>query len=324
MGLLIQFGGSGTDQQTLLPDSTFTYNLVHYGGICSAQATPDMTVNVTAGAALFSNAPVSFAATTVTVGAADANFDRVDLITVTPAGVVQVEAGAVNTEGANAVAPLTQNVPLYEVIVLAVASPGYTGTITNDMLVDVRTMGLIHTSPYKVSGNWYGPTFPSFTAAQFTAATYNNVMFLCPYFTAKEFTVQAIGLRLTFAAGSGSKARLGLYTDDGAGGLALLLDAGQVAIDTTTGDRSATGLSQVIAPGWIWRACAFQSFTGSIQTYTENAGGFSPVGASSLLQAVSQPNGALKFTGISGALPSSLSSPDYSASSFPAIGLQAT
>lgn len=321
MGLLIQFGGSGTDQQSLLPDDLFTYNLVHYGGIASAQSTPDMTVNVTAGAALFSNAPVSFPATTVTIGAADATRDRVDLVTVTPAGVVQVEPGELN-DGLAALAPSTTNVPLYEVYVMNQGRTDYTGTVVDDALTDARTLGLIHTSPYKVSGLWYGPTLPSLTTGQFDNSNNNN-MYLVPFFTAKELTIQAIGIMVNVAAGAGAKARLGVYQDDGAGGLSLALDAGQVPIDVATA-QSVTGLSLTLAPGFWWRALAFQSFTGSTcRLYTENVGGFSPIGASSLFNVCSSPYGAMKFSGISGALPTTPSGPDYSALSFPAIGIQA-
>lgn len=303
---------------------------VQYGCAVTAQGSPNMTVAVAAGSVLVGNVPASVAAGNQTITAADAALDRVDSIVVNSSGTVSVLTGTLPAAGDNPQPASSAGYALLATIyVLNQADPNYTGTITNTVITDQRGsqtqsgFALIHTSPYKISSLWYGPQ--NLGRSDVTWA--NNEMYLVPYFTAKNFAVQAIGVGVNGAGTTGSKARLGIYSDDGAGGLTLLVDAGQVAVDVNTTYPSVS-ISQTLTPGWWWFACAFQSLgVTKPSMFTANCRAVSPLGASALSVMSLQTNGsygAMRFTGISGALPSSPSSPDYSSQAQPTVWVQAT
>lgn len=280
----------------------------------TAQGTPDMTVALSAGAVLFDNAPVTVAAdTSISITAADADLDRYDIITVDSAGASAVQDGTPGVEG-----PDVDMTSLLGLAIIKVAA-GVT-EITTDDITDVRDFAIVHISPYRVSGLWYGPEGTLTSLAGWT----NNDMFLVPFFTGKDFAIQKIGVSLLSAGTAGSKGRLGIYRDDGNGALTLLVDAGQVALDTGSGEMSAS-TSQTLAPGWWWFACAFQSLGASTPGLTALVStGYGPVGRSSLpTGAPVTAAGGMKQAGVSGGLPTNPSSLVYAVQS-PQIWVQAT
>lgn len=284
----------------------------------TAQTPPNMTVAVAAGSVIHTNTEASVSLQNVAITTADATHDRYDLISVDNTGTVSVTAGVAD---GTLTQPDNADVKLAHVYVYSQANANYTGTITSGAIQDIRTKVLRHQSPYRVSGLWYGAA----GAGTFQSGWADGDMYLVPLFVGRTFAVQAIGCRTVApAATAGSKGRFGIYSDDGAGTLSLLVDAGQVAID---GGASAvsTNISVTLSPGWWWLAMAFQNL-GATKPNLEgiNSIASSPVGSSSLISAASGQTGYIRFSGISGSLPSTPSSPDFSGGSFaPAVVIKA-
>jgi len=120
-----------------------TYTRPVQGGAVTAQGTPDTTAAVAAGYALIANASVAFTAGNVTPTTADAEIDRKDAVVVNSSGTKSVLAGPVN-DGINVQAPDTTGYALLAYIdILSQAHPSYTGTITNDMITDMRQAAFV-------------------------------------------------------------------------------------------------------------------------------------------------------------------------------------
>ena len=304
---------------------------VQYGCAVAAQSVPDGTVQIAAGGLTFDNAPLSFAAVAsfdiLTGHPADPSLDRYDVVGSNSSGAATLVVGTPGTPGPTDLTTLATIRPFAQIRVPAGAT-----TITSDLITDARgvktvsdSFGLIHASPYRVSGTWYGPPGVNASASSPTAS---GNMYLVPFFTAKALTLQAIGVQIASTGGAGSKARLGIYSDDGAGYLTLLVDAGQVPIDSGTSQSAAIGVTLV--PGFSWFAVAFQSIAAPAASLFGCAPPFlSPIGASGL-QVISGASfttlksyGAMFFTGVTGALPSNPTSPDYTRSIIPGVWVQA-
>lgn len=100
------------------------------GGSVTASAVPDLNLDVSLGVIEIGGVRASFAATQVTIAAADATNPRYDLVTVDSSGAVSVVAG---TPAADPKIPTTTNV------VLAVVKVPATDTaITDDQVRDIR------------------------------------------------------------------------------------------------------------------------------------------------------------------------------------------
>lgn len=266
----------------------------------TAQASPDMTVKLEAGGIYHTNVVTSVAAdSSITITAADSVQERIDMISVDNTGTVTVTDGTLADVG-TAEEPLPVDVVLAYIYV----GPGVS-TITDSVIQDVRRFERDQVSPYRVSNLWYGPQ--GITLAQLSY-TGNQNLYACPFFTAKQFDVTAIGVRVANNCTVGNLGRLGIYTDDGSGVQTLQVDAGTVALSGGAGDKTIS-ISETIQPGWSWFAFVLQGGTATFPLMTAvNSSGVSPVGVTDL-----SPTGVggLALTGISGSLPSSLSSPIY-------------
>lgn len=117
-------------------------------------------------------------------------------------------------------------------------------------------------------------------------------------------TLDRIGADITVVGEAGSKLRLGIYADDGAGQPgALVLDGGQIAGDSAT--VQALTISITLSPGVYWWAAVVQTVTTTQPTVRTSNGWTPPIpifsstalpGAGGLIAGVSG-------TGVTGALP---------------------
>lgn len=299
----------------------------------SAQTSPDGTVQVAAGGILIENIPYSVTADSSVdiLGAnpADADLPRVDLIQVDDTDTVSVTVGT-PTEPDQTGYVTEPDRDYTQVLLAGVYVAAGVTTITADDVFDRRDFALIHTSPYRVSGRWYIPEAAAFASGASFSTT--DTLVAMPFFTAKQFDIQALGFRLTSSsANSGCVVRLGVYSDDGAGGLALLVDAGTVAVDSGAGTGSKTAsVSTTLTPGWWWLACALQGMTSGVVQFLEfsqnaNAAffGISPVGMSDMNPLTSKEIGAVSQASVTGAFPDTLTSVAYSQQRVPVVGVQA-
>ena len=286
---------------------------VEYG--CAVSVSSGLVLSVAAGGIINQNHSASVSAQTFTAASGDATFDRYDLLVADSAGNISAVTG---TADGNVNQPDSTDVKLAAYIVRAAAT-----SVAAADLQDLRTFALRHISPYRVSGLWYGS--PNTLGGSYGVWT-NNDMFLTPFFVGRQLGLQGIGMGVpgTGAGTTGSVGRLGIYRDDGAGGLSLLIDAGTVPLDAS-GSHSAS-ISVTLDPGWWWLACAFQSLGATKPTvYSCRPLGINtPVGAATQSQAMTDNYGGIKFAAISGALPATPSSPDYSAANYPSVVVQAS
>jgi hypothetical protein len=139
---------------------------------------------------------------------------------------------------------------------------------------------------------------------------------LSPFYLPASMPVAGLGVEVTGVGDAGSKIRLGLYADTGYGQPGrLIVDAGQVAGDVAAALTEATLAAPVtLGPGWYWLAAVVQNVTTTqptLRTLGSNAvpsnflvaiayGGAAP-GANATA-------GCYQQTGVTGALPASLSS----------------
>lgn len=272
------------------------HGILDGGGLVTPSATADMNTHIAAAGSLFQNQSVSVATTSVSHSASDSVLDRWDAVVSDSAGIGQIIQG---TLGSPALQPDTQG---YQDHAMVFVSAGTTA-IDSTMIQDNRKHTLVQVSPYRVSGLWYGPQG---NGSKSTGLWVNNTMWLFPFFSGKTFAAQALGMDVQIAGTAGSKARLGVYADDGNGDLSLLVDAGQVALDAVASPTASINLT--LQPGWSWLALAFQSLGAtkpSVSTVTLVGGG-TPVGAKVLGgpgTANASGYGFIYYTNISGALP---------------------
>jgi hypothetical protein len=135
-----------------------------------------------------------------------------------------------------------------------------------------------------------------------------NSLYLVAMFFIKPTTIDRIGVRVTTAGAAGSVIRLGIYNaDDDMFPAGLLLDAGTV-VGTSTGNVDIT-ISQALNPGIYWMGAVSQGSPATVPSISARTGNIAPVLSGAIShspQQVSQ--GGLINSGISGALPSTLSS----------------
>jgi hypothetical protein len=110
--------------------------------------------------------------------------------------------------------------------------------------------------PGYISGRWYYPptATPSFGAQNIT----QNTIYATPFYVAATTTFKAIGLLLDGNA-SGKFVELGIYANNGGVPGALILDAGQVSVSVN--QPVTITISQTLAAGWYWLACAHNNTT---------------------------------------------------------------
>jgi hypothetical protein len=124
-----------------------------------------------------------------------------------------------------------------------------------------RKIGLVPPKVLRV-GRWFG-SFDAATA--FTTITISaNTLYATPFFVPEETTFDRIAINVTSAAGSGAKARLGIYEDGKTpttqgypAGLVSGTDVAEIAVDTT-GVRANT-ISVTLPPGLYWLALCSDS-----------------------------------------------------------------
>src|SRR5579859_5630478 len=137
--------------------------------LVAAQAVPNMTVKVDAGSVLVGGTPASFAATNLTIAAADPVADRTDAIVCDSSGNLSVITGPIN-DGINPAPPDTTGYALLAyVTVLNQGSPSYTGTIVAGAVIDKRallasTSGQLALRTVHTSGTGATHTFAATTA----------------------------------------------------------------------------------------------------------------------------------------------------------------
>lgn len=102
------------------------------GCAVTAQASPDMTVAVAAGTVLSNGALFSVTAGNVTIGAADANLPRLDLVVANSAGTKAVRAGTA------AAAPKPPARTANDVVLAVVYVPAADTAINSNQIVDLR------------------------------------------------------------------------------------------------------------------------------------------------------------------------------------------
>lgn len=307
----------------------YTQHGVVTGCAPTAQVSPNMTVAISGGSVICSNVPASVTAQNVTIATADGTQDRWDMISMS-----QVSGAVTYTQGTPAdipVQPDTTDVRLAYVFVYSQVNPLFVGVITQDRIMDIRTFVLVVPSPYTVSNNWYTgaidliPTQVGFSTAD---------MIVSPFFTGVGFGVQKIGCwSMGNVDGTGAnQGRLGIYSDNGAGSLTLLVDAGSINLDTTV-DPTATFLSRTISltlqPGWYWFALAFTVISGSQPSMFCVKTGYrdSPIGQTTPDGAASGTTSCMSYTGMGGALTTHPPTPTYvaigGALSIPVVWVQA-
>lgn len=109
------------------------------GCAVTAQGTPDMTCAVASGSARIGGATVSVSSGNVTVTAANASNDRIDLVVVNNSGTKSVVAGTA------AATPVQPAVPANSVALAQVYMPAGATSVTSSQIVDKRVIVL--TSP---------------------------------------------------------------------------------------------------------------------------------------------------------------------------------
>lgn len=226
-------------------------NGVLNGCAVSAQGTPDLTVAVAAGLALVDRREVEVAADDVTITAADGTNPRFDLIVVDAAGALAATAG---TAAASPVppSPAADEVALALVYVAANDTDIDTADIA-DVRVNVRGGVNIDPGsgrdavniPYVIPGTDIVSTG--------TRGVFANRDYYGPLYVPQTITLDRLACRVsTAAASAGDNLRLGIFEADwqwqpGA----LVLDAGEVAADTT-GTKAVT-IDQTLEPGrYLW------------------------------------------------------------------------
>jgi hypothetical protein len=171
--------------------------------------------------------------------------------------------------------------------------------------------------PGMVAGRLY---LPAMGAALGNGTILANVIYLYPMYIPQPCTLSQMAIQVNGAV-AGSSVELGLYTNNQGVPDARILDAGTLTT-TTTGQKTITGLSQALLPGWLWVAFwASHGITVSILPGN--------VGATAIGQGiVSLGNGNLSYTQAqkaltfsAGNLPTPMTGITLSSSSTPAVAL---
>lgn len=154
--------------------------------------------------------------------------------------------------------------------------------------------------------NWSGRYVHvvSAAAASTSNALTTGTLRLAPWFVASPITIDRIGAEITTVGESGSKLRVGVYSDNGhAFPGALLLDAGQIAGDSATVQDLT--VSQVIPAGLYWVGGAVQSVVTTQPTVriTNNVYLPVPIVGSNTTPSAGATMVGYAQTGVTGALP---------------------
>lgn len=161
---------------------------------------------------------------------------------------------------------------------------------------------------FLTSGAYY------FTSSPFAVSTSSTQgvgsLKLMPWIVPNACTLSRMGAEVTSAGEAGSLVRLGLYADNGAGlpGL-LVLDAGTIAGDSNTVQEIS--ITAPLQPGLYWAAAVVQNVSVTQPTMRICN---SPANIQNIYTGTSIPSsslgvGCLTKSGVTGALPGSITSP---------------
>jgi hypothetical protein len=151
------------------------------------------------------------------------------------------------------------------------------------------------------SGNYY---FLPNSQTTTTAAPANDDLRTVPFYVGQRVRITVLGGEVTTVGENGSKVRLGIYRDDGAGEPGeLVVDAGTIDGDSAT-VQEIGGLDVRLAPGWYHVAACVQSAPNTAPVMRVMAAGHasSLVHMGTLLPGVGTAIGH-SMAGVSGALP---------------------
>jgi hypothetical protein len=130
---------------------------------------------------------------------------------------------------------------------------------------DWTTFNGKQTSPwaYRQSGRWWTPSVNQLAIGSLTNAI-NSIRY-SPFIVERDTTVTQLGIAVVTSGGASTTCRLGIYSNDSTTTkpLTRLVDSGTLALDST-GVKSATGLSVVLAKGLYWFAYFSNASTGTI------------------------------------------------------------
>ena len=156
------------------------------------------------------------------------------------------------------------------------------------------------------------------TASAGTASTNTNYFQAMPIYIPSTTTFDRIGVTTTSVT-TGGNIRLGIYSDNAGLPSTLVLDSGVIAYSANSTAYMAT-ISQTLTAGWYWLGSVIQSGSSTWLGY----GAYPTQGMSGLM--LSNTSGSLIIcayqTGVTGALPSTLSSPAISGYSQPVVYLR--
>jgi len=125
-------------------------------------------------------------------------------------------------------------------------------------MIRVGTQSNNPLAPGWASGRYY--FCPNTNSVSTSAALGNGTLRAVPFYVPNTVTLTKIGSEITIVGEAGSKLRLGIYADDGAGRPStLVVDAGQIAGDSATVQEITLGTPVMMGPGWYWAAAAVQS-----------------------------------------------------------------
>ena len=164
--------------------------------------------------------------------------------------------------------------------------------------------------PRMEAGYWYG--FPGVSTTTNTALTLNQMYFL-PIFVNRSITVFRIGTIIGAAAASGGVVRLGLYDATSTGRPNNRLEeSGTIASTATGGVQYNFPSSRVLTPGLYFIAVVSQVAACNItRTPTQTSTLLTPWGPSNVVPAAN-PHQFFIQTGVTGALPATITSPGTS------------
>lgn len=161
-------------------------------------------------------------------------------------------------------------------------------------------------APAPLTGNYF---YPISSGSTTTNTMPNGFMYAVPFRVETAFTITRLGGDVTVIGDTGSKIRLGIYSDTGTyypG--TLLLDAGQIAGDSAT--RQEITISQALAVGWYWFVAVGQSIATTAPTFRQ-ANAWTPGRPLALGSTIPAANtlASCYFAGsVTGALPGTFSS----------------
>lgn len=141
------------------------------------------------------------------------------------------------------------------------------------------------------SGTYVFPT--SVATSGTTASLTNGTLRVSPVFIPQTLQITRMGAEVTVIGDVGSKLRIGVYADNGAGYPgALVLDAGQIAGDSATVQEITLGSTLTLNRGWYWLGGVVQSVTTTQPTVRTVGSTVPPVGTGFLLYGTTSIPGA--------------------------------